>query len=77
MTAYELLYNALIFDLHHKIGAHFATVEGLFNRTIRPDNPDYEHFIKVFGQLKADKREISEKYYLLEETIKIKNGHND
>lgn len=76
MTSYEVLYKSLIFELHHTIGAHFATVEGLFNLSISPDNPDYNHFKNVFEQLKNDKKAISERYYFLEELINKGNADN-
>lgn len=75
-ASFEILYKSLVYEMHHKFGSHLATIEGLVNKNIAPDHEDYEHFRKTIDRLKADKKEMSDRYYLLEDYITQKNGGN-
>ena len=73
-AAYKVLYAGLIYEMHHKFGAHIATIEGLFNIIMIPEFEDHQKFKQLFEQLRKDKLEMTERYNLLEQCIEKEYG---
>jgi len=70
---YEILYAGLVHDMHHGVGSHLATIEGLFLIAVEKDHPQYQLFKTIFEELKKDKVRITDRYNKLEEYINSKS----